>query len=164
MSGELLEDTKCSGAPALRLREEDGLSIDWLDTPLNEFSSRLEKQEDGTNVHRLHPHGEGEAQSVMVRLLSRVEDAYGKFLGPEEGKRFETKGDVPVIRNGYRGYEPFDNLRLRDLPAILDTLVVLEAEYEQGKREESERKAAERRARERVRAKERRKLKKLGEW
>ncbi len=141
------------------------MSIDWLDTPLREFSSKLEKQEDGTYIDRRYPHGEGEAQLLMARLLYKVDDAYEKFLGPEEGKRFETKGEVPVIRNDYRrGYEPLDSLRLRDLPAILDTLVVLEAEYEQGKREESERKAAERRARERVRAKERRKLKKLGEW
>ncbi len=100
----------------------------------------------------------------MVRLFSEVDDAYARFVGLEECERFETKGEVPVIRDGRRGYEALDSLTLKDLPAILDTLVVLEAEHEQGKREESERKAAERRERERVRAKERRKLKKLGEW
>jgi hypothetical protein len=138
--------------------------ISWLDTPLNEFRSRLEKQEDGTIRLHDYPHGEGEAQGLMMRLFSGVDFAYERFLEEEEGERLETKGEVPVIRSGHREYEALDSLKLRDLPAILDTLVVLEEEQKQRKREESERKAAERRARERVRAKERRKLKKLGAW
>jgi hypothetical protein len=48
--------------------------IDWLNTPLHDFLSKLEKQEDGTNVHRFNPLGEGEAQRLMVRLLARVSE------------------------------------------------------------------------------------------
>ena len=47
---------------------------------------------------------------------------------------------------------------------MLDTLVVLEAEAEERLRAESERKAAERKEGDRIRAKERSRLKKLGEW
>lgn len=100
----------------------------------------------------------------MIRLHADVEDAYAKLLGPEDFERFEAEGEVPVIRDAQRGYEAFDRLALTDLPAVLETLVMLEQEHAQRQREESERKKAERRNRERVRANERRKRKKLGEW
>ncbi len=99
-----------------------------------------------------------------MRLRGEIEDGYEKFMGPEEWERYETTGEVPVIRNGRRGYEPLKGLTLGDLPTILDTLQVLEEEEEQRQREESEHKATERKRRERIRAKERRQLKKLGEW
>ena len=79
-------------------------------------------------------------------------------------ERYEREGEVPVIRNGVRGYEALDGLTLADLPAVLDALVVLEEEDRERERAEKERRDAERKRRERVRAKERRKLKALGEW
>ena len=61
-----------------------------------------------------------------------------------------------------RGYKLVDEPTLRDLPAVLDTFVVLEEEREEEKLEDDER--AERKERERVRAKERRRPGKVGEW
>jgi hypothetical protein len=139
-------------------------AIDWLNTPLHDFLSKLEKQEDGANVYRADPLGEGEAHSLMVWLMTGVEDAYFRLLSEEDFERGEVRGEVPLMRDGRRTYEELNHLTLADLPAILDTLVVLEEEYKQREREESERLAAERKERDRVRAKERRKLKKLGEW
>jgi hypothetical protein len=140
--------------------------IDWLDTPLESFISILEEQENGKYRDRQSPFGEGRAQSLLMSLAATVEDAYAQLIAFEdsEGERFEEKGEVPVIRDGRRVYEPLDKLTLRDLPVILDTLVVLEEEHKEREREEAERVHAERKKRDRVRAKERRKLKKLGEW
>jgi hypothetical protein len=138
--------------------------IDWMETPLEDFFGVDERQADGSYIRRSYPFGDGVAQSVMVRLSYEVWRAYSELIGPEDDDRFETLGRVPVIRDGQRGYEPLEILMLKDLPAILDTLMVLEEEYRQREREESERKVAERKERDRVRAKERRKLKKLGEW
>jgi hypothetical protein len=100
----------------------------------------------------------------MVRLVAKVEDAYFELLSEEDSERLGETAEVPVIREGVRHYEDIRALTLRDLPAVLDTFVVLEQEREREKLEEAERKAAERKERERVRAKERRKLMKLGEW
>jgi hypothetical protein len=138
--------------------------IDWMDTPLEGFVSGIRKRADGTTVHEFYPLGDGEAQRLMAGLSGCVEDAYSRLLPEEEDERFETKGGVPLIRDGRRTYEDLVRLSLRDLPAILDTLVVLEAEHRRREGKEAERKAAERKTRERVRTKERRKLKKLGEW
>ena len=113
------------------------------------------------------PFGGGDAQKIVMRLAYDIERAYdqwAEWAAPEEYERFETRGEVPVIRGGQRGYEPLETLALKDLPAILDTLVVLEEERRREAAEEKVRRLAERKARERVRAKERRKLKKLGEW
>ncbi len=138
--------------------------MDWMDTPLYDFFSGSRTREDGTAVHEFYPLGDGAAQHILADLLMEVERAYEEFATPEDNERAETRGEVPVIRDGQRGYEELHSLTLRDLPIILDTLVVLEEEYQQREREESERKSAERKERERVRAKERRRLKKLGEW
>ena len=139
--------------------------IDWTDTPLDEFYPQPEFGEDGrTTGKSVFPHGDGKANAVLRSLGSEVDRTYEEFIATEDLDRLEKTGEVPVIRNGQRGYEPLDELTLRDLPAVLDTFVVLEEEREKEKLEESERKRAERRERERVRAKERRKLKKLGEW
>jgi hypothetical protein len=138
--------------------------MDWLEIFLDEYVMTGEPQEDGSYKTRQWPHGDGEAQRLMARLSSDVEDVYARLISEEDFERLETTGWVPLIKDGKRGHWPLESLMLKDLPEVLDTFVVLEAEREQERREESERKAAERRERERVRAKERRKLKKLGEW
>ena len=150
--------------------------IDWTSTPLEEFSYRSEKQEDGTYKLVTYPHGDGSAQGIMVSLVTAIEEAYERLIsydtdeygnlveGYPDALRYQCTGEVPVIRDGHRRYESFDSLTLSDVPALLDTLVVLEEEKNQRDREEAERKAAAQKERRRIRAKERRKLKKLGEW
>jgi hypothetical protein len=136
-----------------------------LDTPLRDFSWKVEKLEDGSKRYREDPFGEGIPQLEMRRLWVFVRYTYEDLLlSEEEDSHFEPPGHVPVIRGGERVYEDLNLLTLRDLPAILDTFVVLEEELRVRKQEEAERKAAERKHIKRVRAKERRKLKKLGEW
>jgi hypothetical protein len=139
--------------------------IDWTDTPLDEFYPQPEFGEDRrTTGQMVFLHGDGKAHAVLRSLGSEVDRTYEELIATEDLDRLEKTGEVPVIRNGQRGYEPLDELTLRDLPAVLDTFVVLEEEREKEKLKEDERKRAERKERERVRAKERRKLKKLGEW
>jgi hypothetical protein len=137
--------------------------IDWLDIPLDEFRGKFGK--DGRTFE--YRHGEDEAQSLMGSLADRVWDIYCDLLGvlSEEGEsHYQTTGEVPIFRDGQTRYSDVDTLTLRDLPAVLDTLVVLEVKAEERLREEEERIAAERKERDRIRAKERRRLKKLGEW
>ena len=150
--------------------------IDWPSTPLEEFFARDEKQEDGTYKYVFHPYGGGFAPGIMVSLRHAIEkayessipydtDEYGNLVeGYPDASRWEHTGEVPIIRDGHRHYESFDSLTLSDLPALLDTLIVLEEEKNQRDREEAERKATARKERARIKAKERRKLKKLGEW
>lgn len=142
--------------------------IDWANTPLEEFSLQVEYDERGlTTGHTYYPHDNGVAQDFLGWLAYKLQDIYEQMLLDEdvEGvRRYEEKGEVAVIRDGRRGYECLDSLTLADLPAVLDTFVVLERELKEHNRKEAERKAKERKNRERVRAKERRKLKKLGEW
>jgi hypothetical protein len=139
--------------------------IDWMDTPLKEFYPRHEIGEDGRTTGQIvFPHGDGTAHAVLRSLQSKVERTYEELIALGDYDWLEKTGEVPVIRDTQRGYELLDDLTLRDLPAVLDTFVVLEEELEKEKLEEAERKRAERKERERVRAKERRKLKKLGEW
>jgi hypothetical protein len=109
----------------------------------------------GSRTTLLHAHST--TPEIVVPSLCSV-------THPEEYEGFEKRGEVPLIRNGRRTHETLDRLTLRDLPAILDTLVVLEEEHQRREHEEAERKTAERKKRESLRAKERRKLKKLGEW
>jgi hypothetical protein len=139
--------------------------IDWMDTPLKEFYLRDEIGEDGKTTGQLvFPHGGGKAHEVLRNLQSDVERKYEELIALGDYDRLEKTVEVPVIRNGQRGYKLLDELTLRDLPAVLDTFVVLEEELEKEKLEEAERKRAERQERERVRRKERRKRKELGEW
>ncbi len=49
----------------------------------------------------------------------------------------ERAGEVPVIRDGERAYEPLAALTLADLPAVLDALAVLQDEYDRREREEA---------------------------
>jgi len=131
--------------------------IDWTNTPLEEFVLVNEEQEDGTDRPIMHPHGDGVAQCIMMSINYRVVDAYEGLLSLEDGERYETAGEVPVIRDGLKGYEPFDSLTLADLPAVLDTLAAMEAE-------EAARRDAERKRRRNALARERRKRKKIGAW
>ena len=139
--------------------------IDWMDTPLKEFYPRHEIGEDGRITGQIvFPHEDGTAHAVLRSLQSKVERTYEELIALGDYDWLEKTGEVPVIRDTQRGYELLDDLTLRDLPAVLNTFVVLEKDREKEKLEETERKRAERKERERVRAKERRKLKKLGEW
>jgi len=131
--------------------------IDWTNTPLEEFVLVNEEQEVGTDRPIMHPHGDGVAQCIMMSINYRVVDAYEGLLSLEDGERYETAGEVPVIRDGLKGYEPFDSLTLADLPAVLDTLAAMEAE-------EAARRDAERKRRRNALARERRKRKKIGAW
>jgi hypothetical protein len=73
----------------------------------------------------------------MATLLAEVDVAYDTFRTPDDEERYVNAGEVPVIREGQRGYEALETLTLRDLPAILDTLMVLEEEYKHQEREKS---------------------------
>ena len=112
--------------------------FDWMDTPLHDFLSgtlsAIAAREFGPTVPRQYPLGDGVAQRLMASLLAEVDVAYDKVRAPDDEERYVMAGEVPVIRDGQRGYEPLEKLTLRDLPAILDTLMVLEEEYQQRER------------------------------
>jgi len=134
-------------------------STDWTGIPLEGFFEAYEVDENGrTTGRRSYPHGDGAAPSLMVRLAGLVESAYEDLLlSEEDGERYERTGEVLVIRDGRRTYEALDGLTLRDLPAVLDTLTVLEEEAKSWGAEK-------RKARRRELDRERRKRKRLGEW
>lgn len=112
--------------------------IDWMDTPLDEFYPQPEFGEDGrpTGQQFVFPHGDGKAHAVLRSLQSDVDRTYEELITLEDYDRLEKTGEVPIIRNGQRGYKLLDELTLRDLPAVLDTFVVLEEEREKEKLEE----------------------------
>jgi hypothetical protein len=115
--------------------------VDWMDTPLHHFLSgtlsAIAAREYGTTVPPLYPLGDGAAPRIMASLLAEVDVAYDTLRAPDDEERYVISGEVPVIRDGQRGYEALATLTLRDLPAILDTLMVLEEEYKQREREKS---------------------------
>jgi hypothetical protein len=132
--------------------------IDWTNIPLEDFHHVDEEREDGKGLRTVvHPHGEGVAQRLVMSISNDVLHAYEGLLSLEDGECFEAAGEVPVIRDGSKGYEPLDSLTLADLPAVLDTLASME--------EEAARLDAERKRRNAL-AREKYKLKKLdlGEW
>ncbi len=147
--------------------------IDWTNIPLEDFHHVDEEREDGKGLRtKWHPHGEGVAQRIMMSISDEVERAYGGLLPSDEDpyadpllhpdedvRRFEPAGEVPVIRDGRRGYDRLDSITLADLPAVLDTIDAMD---EEAARLDAERKR--RRSNELARA--RRKIKKLdlGEW
>ncbi len=135
-----------------------------MSTSMKSFLSVMRKQADGTVKIEEVPHGDGVAQRLVGNLSAVVENAYEPLLSEKDWERLEGDGKLPLVRDGQKAYEALDRLTLGDLPAILDTLSVLEEDHRRREREEAERKAAERKEVERARAKERRKLKKLGEW
>jgi len=139
--------------------------MDWWDTPLEEFHVQHEIGKYGKTTGRIvFPHGDRKAREVMRGLQADMERAYVELLASEDVDRLEDSGEVSIMREGAKQYKPISALTLRDLPAILETIAMLEEERSHEDAEERERKATERRRRERIRAKERRKLKKLGEW
>jgi hypothetical protein len=152
--------------------------IDWTNIPLEEFFLVYEEREDGKGLRTVwHPHGDGVAQRIMTSISSDVERAYGcllpsnedpfgdPLLHPDEDvRRFELAGEVPVIRDGRRGYERLDSITLADLPAVLDTLAAMDEEMKRVEAEEAARRDAERKRLRNARAREKYKLKKLGEW
>ena len=152
--------------------------IDWTNTPLKDFFSVDEEREDGKGLRtKRHPHGDGVAQRIMMSisydveraydgLLPSDEDPYGDpLLHPDEDvRRFEPAGEVPVIRDGCRGYERLDSITYADLPAVLDTLAAMDEEAKRLEAEEGARLDVERKRVRNARAREKYKLKKLGEW
>lgn len=139
--------------------------MDWVGIPLEEFGMQHEMGDDGKTTGRLvFPHGDGKAQRLLSGIAWMVEDAYEDLLSEEDGERYERAGQAPVVRNGRRVYEPIFALTLRDLPAVLDTLLVLEEEEKARSVAEAARLEERRRARRRELDRERRKRKKLGEW
>lgn len=140
--------------------------IDWMVTPLRDFFIQHEMRDGLTTGRLIFPLGEGAAQDLVYGLFSQVETTYAELL-PEVGeglKLFEEEGKVPLLRDGVSVVEYLDRLTLGDLPAILDTFVVLEEGRKAEEREEKERKAEERKRINRLRARERKRLKELGEW
>jgi hypothetical protein len=138
--------------------------IDWTNIPLEDFHQVDEEREDGKGLRTvLHPHGEGVAQRLMMRLCNEVTDAYEGLLSDEDGERYQSAGEVPVIRDGRKGYDHIDSLTLADLPTILDALVAMDEEARALEAEEAARRDAERKRRSNARARERRKREKLGE-
>ena len=133
--------------------------IDWTNIPLWDFFMVDEEQEDGKVRTIMYPHGEGVAQRIMMGIYHDVRDDYEDLLSDEDGDRYETAGEVPVIRDGLKGYEPLDSLTLADLPTILDTLAAMDEEAKALKAEKD-------RCIRNARAREKYKLKKLdlGEW
>src|SRR5215218_5762170 len=142
---------------------EDGRpNIDWLNTPLEEFLHRREKQEDGTCNDVPYPYGDGIAQRIMIALVTEIRrayellipsdtDEYGNLVeGNPDALRYERSGEVPVMRDGHRGYESIDSLTLADFPALLDTFVVLEERKNKRDWEETESKAAAQKERARI--------------
>ena len=66
----------------------------------------------------------------MIVLAATIGEGYYKLLGPEDTERMERAGQVPVICDGERAYEPLASLTLADLPAVLEALAVLQEEYD----------------------------------
>jgi hypothetical protein len=93
-------------------------------------------------------------------LSNRLADTCLNLFDEGGAARFEERGEMPLILDGQTGYRDFCDLTLRDLPAMLDTLVVLEAEAEERLRADSERKAAELKEPDRTRTRESRQRKK----
>ena len=105
-----------------------GEGIDWANTPLEDFSGVYEYKPDGSIAsYQRRPFGKGKAQRIMIKVQRHIEDAYEELMGEEDFERLEQHGEVPLIRDGTEGYVKLRALTLRDLPAVLDTLVVLEA-------------------------------------
>jgi hypothetical protein len=87
--------------------------IEWMDTPLKEFYPRDEFGEDGKITGQMvFLHGEGKAHEVLRSLQSEVERIYEELIALGDIDRLEKTGEVPVIRNGQRGYELLDELTL----------------------------------------------------
>jgi len=112
--------------------------MDWTGIPLEEFGQQHEFGEDGYSTGRMiFAHGEGIAQSVLARLAYEVGDTYADLLTEEDIELYEREGKAPIFRDGRRVYEPIFALTLADLPAVLDTLVVLEEEAKARSAEEA---------------------------
>src|SRR5215203_6804360 len=97
-------------------KEERMSGIDWMDTSLFEYHPRPrgEVGEDGRTTGRIvRPHGDGMAQDLMWGVSLDLERTYNDLLAPEDKDRFDNTYEVPVIRNGKRGYELFEKLTLR---------------------------------------------------
>jgi len=139
--------------------------MDWMNTPLEDFAPRAETGADGkTTGEVVSPHGGGEAQRLVSNFAALVRAAYEGLLSEPDGERYERAGEVPVVRNGRKVYEGLGALALRDLPAVLDALAVLDGEASKRSAEEGARLEERRKERRRELERERRQRKALGEW
>lgn len=139
--------------------------MDWMAEPMASFGPRSETDADGRTTGRVvFSHGEGAAPRLVMCVSELVGDAYFDLLSEADYARGERTGAVPVIRGGVRGHEDLDGLALEDLPAILETLAVLEGEAGARSADEAARLEESRKTRRNARARERRKRKGLGEW
>jgi hypothetical protein len=139
--------------------------VDWACAPLAEFYFRTEFGENRLSTGRtLLEHGDGEAQRFLRNVWWLIADVYDKLLPEDEETttRFE-RGEVPAIRSGKRYYERLDSFTLSDLPVILDTFVVLEAELKERERALAEAETEASKIRDRSLAREQYKHEKLGE-
>ena len=92
--------------------------IDWADSPLREFGGVAELDEEGKTTGRmLVPYGEGKAQDVLFSLHLEVDALYAELVAPEDYDRLEQTGEVPIIRESVRHYEPIGAL---SIPGLLD--------------------------------------------
>ena len=139
--------------------------VHWACAPLAEFYLRTEFGADRLSTDRtLLEHGDGEAQRFLRNVWWIIADVYDKLLPEDEETttRFE-RGEVPAIRSGKRYYERLDSFALSDLPVILDTFVVLEAELKERERALAEAETEASKIRDRSLAREQYNHEKLGE-
>jgi hypothetical protein len=130
-------------------KEERVGEIDWLGTPIESLLSVTHKLADGTAINEMYDHEYTLAQLTIAKLYEDMVWHYGTLVPEEDKDRFETKGEVPLLGEDRKVYVLLEDLTLRDLPAILYTIVVLEEDHWRREREEAEREAAARKARER---------------
>jgi len=129
--------------------------MDWMNIPMDEFHGVMNP----TTGRCEHLHGQNVSTEIMRTLEVEIGGAFEKYMPDDDEtfEKYEMQGLVPVLRDGQWQDEERFSLTLADLPVILDTLIVLEEEQQKLKKEE-------RRKRSNARARERRKLIKLGEW
>lgn len=105
----------------------------WLDVPFKDFDGTPEYREDGSWTRRMvYPFGEGAVERIVSRMWDELGQTYFDLVGGDDSvegsdaERYASRGEMLVVRGGRASYENADTLTLRDLPAILDTLAMLE--------------------------------------
>lgn len=73
-------------------------AINWQDTPMDEFLSKLVPDGKGTFTSVSFPHGEGLAQSLMIVLQDEIEGAYEGVLSLGDEERNERTRPPPCPR------------------------------------------------------------------
>jgi len=106
------------------------------------------------------------AQKALFGFLNDLVNRYEKLLpyDPETTERWETTALMKIERDGKAETLYAYDVTLEDVPDVLRTLDVMEAAARMREAEEKRHKDEECKERNRIRAKERRQRKKLGEW